>query len=296
MAMFDDQLKKVREGSGFIAALDQSGGSTPKALREYGIPDDAYDDEATMFDLVHQMRSRIISNPAFDHRILGAILFEATMERQVEGMQTAAYLWKQKQIVPFLKVDQGMEKERDGVQLMKEMDRLEHLLKRANEEGVFGTKMRSVVKEANPAGIKAIVSQQFDYAHRICAAGLVPIIEPEVDINSPTKGEAEKLLRDEILSHLDGLDEKELVMLKLSLPNEPGFYEPCRIHKNVVRVVALSGGYDRHEANVLLAKNPKIIASFSRALLEGLTAQQSDEEFTAVLNDSIESIYQASVT
>ncbi|MDP0501817.1 MAG: fructose bisphosphate aldolase [Verrucomicrobiota bacterium JB022] len=296
MANFYDQLKKMRTAQGFIAALDQSGGSTPKALREYGIEEDAYQTEAEMYDLVHQMRSRIISNEAFDERIIGAILFEATMERKVEGQPTATYLWEQKRIVPFLKVDQGMEKERDGVQLMKPMDRLDHLLQRAKQEGIFGTKMRSVIHKASIEGVKAVVAQQFEYARRICAVGLVPIVEPEVDIKSPTKAEAEKLLREAIVEQLDQLEENELVMLKLSLPSQPGYYEACRAHPNVVRVVALSGGYDREEANAQLSKNSKIIASFSRALLEGLTAQQSDEEFTKTLDASIESIYRASLT
>lgn len=297
MSDFDEQLKKMREGSGFIAALDQSGGSTPKALSQYGVPESAYSSKDEMFDLVHRMRSRIISNSVFNgNRILGAILFEATMEREVEGRPTADYLWRKKKIVPFLKVDMGMEKERDGVQLMKDISNLDDLLERGNKHGIFGTKMRSVVHQADAAGVEAIVAQQFEYARRISAAGLVPIIEPEVDIHSPQKGEAERLLRESLLRHLDLLGEQQHVIFKLSLPNEPGFYEPCRTHPNVVRIVALSGGYTRDEANALLAKNPKVIASFSRALLEGLQADQSDEEFTATLDRSIDSIYQASLT
>lgn len=297
MAEFEDQLKKMRDGSGFIAALDQSGGSTPKALKDYGIEEDAYSGEQEMFDLVHRMRSRIILNPAFNgKRILGAILFEATMDREVGGLPTARYLWQEKRIVPFLKVDQGMEGEAAGVQLMKEMTRLDELLGRARRAGIFGTKMRSVIHDANPEGIRAIVAQQFEYARRIIAVGLVPIVEPEVDIHSPRKAEAENLLRDALLRELDGLGGDERVIFKLSLPSEAGFYDACREHSNVVRVVALSGGYERDEANAILARNPKIIASFSRALLEGLNARQSEEAFTTMLDNSIESIYQASLT
>lgn len=297
MSDFDDQLNQMRDGKGFIAALDQSGGSTPKALRQYGIPESAYSNQDEMFDLVHQMRSRIISNSAFNgNRILGAILFEMTMEREVNGQPTARYLWREKEVVPFLKVDRGMEGERDGVQVMKEITDLDDLLRRANEHGIFGTKMRSVIHRADKTGVEAIVAQQFEYARRIIAAGLVPIIEPEVDIHAPDKPEAENLLRDALLRHLGSLGEKQHVIFKLTLPTEPGLYEPCRTHPNVVRVVALSGGYTRDEANGLLAKNHNVIASFSRALLEGLTAEQSDEAFTATLDQSIESIYQASIT
>lgn len=296
MSDFDDQLKRMRDDTGFIAALDQSGGSTPKALRQYGIGEDAYSNEEEMFDLVHQMRGRIITNPAFDgNRILGAILFEATMDRQIGGRPTAAYLWGEKKIVPFLKVDRGMEKERQGVQLMKEMADLDELLRRAKREGIFGTKMRSVIHSADPAGIDAIVDQQFDYGRRISAAGFVPIIEPEVDIHCPDKAKAEEYLRDSLLCHLESLKD-ELVIFKLTLPEEPGLYEPCRVHPKVLRIVALSGGYTRDEANERLAKNPNIIASFSRALLEQLSVDQSEEAFTATLDRSIDSIYQASST
>lgn len=297
MSDFENQLTRMRADRGFIAALDQSGGSTPKALRDYGVPESSYTSEEEMFDLVHQMRSRIITNPAFNReRILGAILFEATMNGKIEGEPTAAYIWKKKGIVPFLKVDEGMEEEQDGAQVMKEMSRLDELLRRAKSEGVFGTKMRSVIHRADAAGVEAVVSQQFDYARRICAAGLVPIVEPEVSIKAPDKAKAETLLRDALVRHLDTLKPSEKIMLKLTLPSEAGLYEPCRTHPQVVRVVALSGGYDRDEANSLLARNPHIIASFSRALLEGLSAEQSDEAFTTRLDESIESIYQASIT
>lgn len=297
MPDFDDQLTRMRNDAGFIAALDQSGGSTPKALREYGIDEDAYFSEEEMFALVHEMRSRIIRNRAFDaKRILGAILFEATMEREVEGRPTTEYLWREKGIVPFLKVDQGMEPTSEGVQLMKEMTKLDELLGRAKQHGVFGTKMRSVIQEANARGIESLVDQQFEYGRRIIEAGLVPIIEPEVHIHAPDKAEAERMLRDSLLGHLESLGKGEWVIFKLTLPSEPGFYEPCRTHPNLVRVVALSGGYAREEANGMLARNPQIIASFSRALLEGLSAQQDDEAFTQTLDASVESIYRASAT
>lgn len=297
MKDFDQQMRKMATGRGFIAALDQSGGSTPKALKEYGLGEDAYATEEAMFDLVHAMRARIIANPVFHgDRILGAILFEATMDREVEGMPTARYLWQRKQIVPFLKVDQGMEQERDGVQRMKEIKGLDSLLKRAKEAGIFGTKMRSFIAQAQPTGIREVVKQQFDYAKRILAAGLVPIIEPEVDIHAPDKAEAEALLRTELLKPLESLDAGQRVIFKLTLPTETGFYEPCRRHPSVVRVVALSGGYTRDEANALLAKNEGIVASFSRALAEGLSADQSDAEFTATLDRSISKIYAASIT
>lgn len=297
MSDFEEQLKRIRHDSGFIAALDQSGGSTPKALNAYGVAEGAYSGEEEMFALVHEMRSRILSNRAFDsRRILGAILFEATMDRSVEGRATAEYLWQGKRIVPFLKVDQGLEEIRDGVQLMKEMTKLEGLLARAKSAGIFGTKMRSVIHEANFSAIDEVVEQQFAYGRRILEAGLVPIIEPEVDVDSSDKAEAERLLRGSLLCQLASLGADEPVIFKLTLPEEAGFYEACRQHPNVVRVVALSGGYARDEANEKLARNPAIIASFSRALLEGLSAQQNDEAFTATLDASIESIYRASLT
>nr|WP_254126973.1 fructose bisphosphate aldolase [Aquihabitans sp. G128] len=260
------QLEKVRNGKGFIAALDQSGGSTPKALALYGVEEGSYEGEAAMFDLMHQMRSRIVTSPSFDgERVLGAILFEMTMDRQVEGLDTAEYLWSKKQVVPFLKVDKGLADQADGVQVMKPIDGLDELLARAAAKGVFGTKMRSVIKLADATGVQAIVDQQFEVGRQIVAAGLVPIIEPEVDIHSAEKAEAEALLKAAILVALDGLGADELVMLKLTLPEEPGFYAELVAHPNVVRVVALSGGYTRDDANARLAANPGVIASFSRA-------------------------------
>jgi fructose-bisphosphate aldolase class I len=291
-----EQLAKVRDGAGFVAALDQSGGSTPKALRLYGIPEDAYSSEAEMFDLIHQMRTRIITSPSFDgDRILGAILFEMTMDRDIEGMGSAQYLWKVKQVVPFLKVDLGLAAEADGVQVMKPMPHLDALLERGKAKGVFGTKMRSVIKLANRKGVDAVVDQQFAIARRILAAGLVPIIEPEVDIHSPEKAEAEALLKAGILRHLEEIPEGQQIMLKLTLPEEDGFYRDLVAHPKVLRVVALSGGYTREEANVKLARNPGVIASFSRALSEGLSAQQTDAEFDAMLDRSISSILAASM-
>ena len=297
MSNFDQQLEKIRSAKGFIAALDQSGGSTPKALRLYGIDEDAWSSEEEMFDLVHQMRTRIMTSPAFTgERILAAILFEMTMDREVAGKPTADYLWGEKRVVPILKVDKGLAEEGNGVQLMKPMPDLDKLLARAKDKGIFGTKMRSVVKQANAAGIDAIVAQQFEIGRQICAAGLVPIIEPEVDIHCPEKAAAEDLLKAGILAALDKLGENELVMLKLTLPERDDFYAECIAHKNVARVVALSGGYSRDDANARLARNHGMVASFSRALTEGLSAQQSDAAFNSMLDASIESIYQASIT
>jgi fructose-bisphosphate aldolase class I len=297
MSTFDDQLDKVRTKKGFIAALDQSGGSTPKALRLYGIAEDAYRDEEEMFTLVHQMRTRIITSPAFNgDRILGAILFENTLDRDIKGKPTSHYLWQDKNVVPILKVDKGLAGETDGTQLMKPIPDLAELLEKAKAKDVFGTKMRSVIKGANAAGVEAIVAQQFEIGRQIVAAGLVPIIEPEIDINAPDKAEAAALLRDQLLVHLDKLDAKERVMFKLTLPEEPDFYQACQEHPNMLKVVALSGGYSRAEANRRLAQNHGMIASFSRALTEGLTAQQSDEEFNALLDSSIQSIFDASST
>jgi fructose-bisphosphate aldolase class I len=293
----DKQLSKVRDDAGFIAALDQSGGSTPKALKLYGIEEDQYSGEEEMFDLIHQMRSRIITSPAFTgDRVLGAILFEQTMERQIEGKGTAEFLWQDKGVVPFLKVDKGLADEADGVQLMKAMPDLDGLLEKATGHGVFGTKMRSVIKVANEAGVTAIVAQQFEVGRQILGHGLIPIIEPEVDINSPSKAEAEGQLKGRILAELDGLSGDLPIMLKLTLPEEDGFYTDLVEHPKVLRVVALSGGYTRDEANARLARNPGVIASFSRALTEGLTAQQSDAEFDAALDAAIGSIYEASST
>jgi fructose-bisphosphate aldolase class I len=293
----EQQQRKIRTQQGFLAALDQSGGSTPKALMAYGLKADAWNNEDEMFSLVHQMRARIITSPSFNgDRILGAILFEGTMDREIEGQPTADYLWNKERVVPFLKVDKGLADEKDGVQVMKPMPDLDALLARAKQHGVFGTKMRSVIKTANPAGVKAVVDQQFEIGRRIVAAGLVPIIEPEVDINSPQKAEAEKLLEARLLEHLDQLGPGEQVMLKLTLPEQDDFYKACIDHSNVLRVVALSGGYSRADANARLARNHGMIASFSRALTEGLSAQQSDDEFNAMLDSTIQSIFDASKT
>ena len=295
--MNQEQLDKVSSGKGFIAALDQSGGSTPKALKLYGVEETAYSGEAEMFDQVHAMRSRIVTSPAFDgRRVLGAILFEMTMDRQFDGMDAAEYLWKKKQVVPFLKVDKGLADEADGVQLMKPMPELDALLSRAVKKGIFGTKMRSVVNAANAAGIDAVVAQQFTVGQQILAAGLMPIIEPEVNIKATDKKEAEALLKAALLRQLDGLGAGRKVMLKLTIPAVDGFYGELVKHPNVVRVVALSGGYSRDESNAMLAKNPGVIASFSRALTEGLSAQQSDADFNAALDKAIDGIYQASIT
>ncbi len=290
-------LERARSGTGFIAALDQSGGSTPKALRLYGIEEDAYSSEDEMFDLMHAMRSRMITSAAFDgRRVLGAILFEGTMDRQIDGRGSAEYLWEAKQVVPFLKVDKGLQDEADGVQLMKPMPGLDALLARAAGKGVFGTKMRSVVKHADDAGVRAVVDQQFEVGRQIVQAGLVPILEPEVDIHSPSKREAEELLKARILDHLADQPADQPVMLKLTLPTEDDFYLDLVEHPSVLRVVALSGGYSRDEANARLARNRGVIASFSRALTEGLRADQSDEEFDAALDAAIESIFAASRT
>jgi fructose-bisphosphate aldolase class I len=290
------QLAKIKAGQGFFAALDQSGGSTPKALAEYGVERDRYHTDAEMFDLVHAMRTRLMTNPSFDgSRVLAAILFEQTMDREVDGTATAHYLWSVKNVVPFLKVDKGLADEHDGVQLMKPIDTLDDLLARANQHRIFGTKMRSVINSANAAGVAAIVEQQFEYARRIMAAGLVPILEPEVNITSPDKDQAETLLADAITAHVKTLDDDALIMLKVSIPTRPGLYGELAADPRVLRIVALSGGYSRDEACERLAKDPTLIASFSRALLEGLTEGQSDEQFTARLESSIEQIYQASV-
>jgi fructose-bisphosphate aldolase class I len=295
--MDEAQLEKVKTGKGFIAALDQSGGSTPKALKLYGVDESEYSNDTEMFDRMHEMRMRIIKSPAFNgDKVVGAILFENTMDRQIDGRGSADYLWNVKHVVPFLKVDKGLADEADGVQLMKPMPDLDALLERAVEAGVFGTKMRSVISHADKAGIGAVVDQQVEVARQIIGHGLVPIIEPEVDINSPTKAEAEELLRSAISDHLDALGDDEHVMLKLTLPEVDDFYLPLIKHSNVVRVVALSGGYPRTEANAKLARNHGMIASFSRALTEGLTAQMSDEQFDDALSDTIDAIYQASIT
>jgi fructose-bisphosphate aldolase, class I len=291
-----EQLEKVRQGDGFIAALDQSGGSTPKALKLYGINEDAYSNDQEMFDRIHEMRMRIIMSPEFDgERLMGAILFENTMDREIDGRSSADYLWNVKRVVPFLKVDQGLAAEADGVQLMKPMPGLDKLLARAREKGVFGTKMRSVIKSANPAGIKAIAQQQFDFGKQILAAGLMPILEPEVDIKSPDKAKSEELLKSALLEGLKSLPEGQQVMFKLSIPEQDDFYRELVEHPKVLKVVALSGGYSRAEANERLARNPGVVASFSRALTEGLHASQSDSEFNGALDDAIQSIYDASV-
>jgi fructose-bisphosphate aldolase class I len=290
------QFEKVKSGRGFFAALDQSGGSTPKALAEYGIGQDRYSTDDQMFDLVHAMRTRVITNAAFDgSRILAAILFEQTMDRTIAGVPTARYLWETKHVVPFLKVDLGLAAEQDDVQLMKPITNLDDTLERANRHQIFGTKMRSVIKDANEAGIAAIVDQQFGYAARISAAGLVPIVEPEVSISSPHKEQAEALLRDAIAKHVDALPADTRVMIKITIPTEVGLYGELAADPRVLRVVALSGGYSRDEACALLAKDPTLIASFSRALLEGLTEGQTDAEFSATLEHSVEEIYRASV-
>lgn len=297
MSNYKKQLEKVRTAPGFIAALDQSGGSTPKALGLYGVGEDAWSNEEGMFDVVHQMRTRIITSPSFGgDRILGAILFENTMEREVEGQPTASYLWNVKNVAPFLKVDKGLADEENGVQIMKPMPDLPALLAKAKANGIFGTKMRSVIKQANPAGIKANVAQQFKIGKEIVAAGFVPIIEPEVDIHCPDKAEAEGLLHAAIMTQLNSLGSDELVMLKLTLPEKVNLYADCIAHPNVVRVVALSGGYSRDEANNRLSRNHGMVASFSRALSEGLSAQQSAEEFDAMLDSSIGAISAASAT
>jgi fructose-bisphosphate aldolase, class I len=297
MSNFEQQKTKFRTQAGFIAALDQSGGSTPKALKLYGVQESAYSGDAQMMDLIHAMRTRIITSPSFSGtRVLAAILFENTMDREVLGQPTADYLWNVKQVVPILKVDKGLEAEANGVQLMKPMADLDALLARARAKGIFGTKMRSVIKQANPAGIQAIVDQQFTVGRQIIAAGLVPIIEPEVDIHCPAKAEAEELLKAALKAQLDKLPEGQLVMLKLTIPSKDNLYADLITHPRVLKVVALSGGYSRAEANEKLARQKGMVASFSRALTEGLTAQQSAAEFDAALDAAIESIYQASKT
>lgn len=291
------QLDRIRTGKGFIAALDQSGGSTPKALLQYGVQENNYSTEEEMYALVHEMRTRIIKSPAFDSRyILGAILFENTMDRYIDGQLTADYLWEQKSIVPFLKVDKGLADLEGGVQLMKPISGLNDLLKRAVERNIFGTKMRSVIKEANPAGIKKVVEQQFAIGNQIAEMGLVPIIEPEVDIYSADKETSEKLLKDELLTQLSALGKDVKVMLKLSIPTADNFYSDLMEDPHVVRIVALSGGYSQEEANERLARHHGLIASFSRALSQGLTVDQSDDEFNAMLSKSIQDIYEASIT
>lgn len=296
MSNFDQQLDKVRKESGFIAALDQSGGSTPKALGQYGVTEDKWSNDDEMFDLVHQMRTRIVTADAFNgKRIIGAILFEGTMDKEIGGVGSAEFLWTEKNVVPFLKVDKGLEDEASGVQLMKAMPDLDTLLDRAKAKGVFGTKMRSVIKQANEDGIKQIVDQQFAVGMQIVAKGLVPILEPEVDINCPDKQQAEDMLKKHLMAGLDSLNDEQM-MFKLTLPETARHYRECIDHKNMVKVVALSGGYSRQEANRRLAENPKMVASFSRALVEGLVDQMSDEEFNAHLDEGIESIYRASAT
>ncbi len=292
-----EQFDKIKGADGFIAALDQSGGSTPKALKLYGVEESAYSGEEQMFDMIHEMRSRIIMSPSFTgDKVLGAILFEQTMDRSIEGTPTAEYLWTAKRVVPFLKVDKGLADEENSAQVMKPIPALSELLERAVGKGVFGTKMRSVVKMANPDGVKAVVAQQFEVGHQILEAGLMPIIEPEIDIHSPEKAGAEALLRDAIMAELDALPEGQSVMLKLTLPEADNFYADLISHHKVLRVVALSGGYSRDEANARLSRNHGMIASFSRALSEGLSAQQSDDDFNKTIGESIDSIFEASRT
>lgn len=294
--MNEEQLTRISSGKGFIAALDQSGGSTPKALKAYGIEENSYDTDDAMFNLVHEMRSRIIKSPAFNsNHILGAILFEGTMERDIDGISTADYLWNEKGILSFLKIDKGLAEEANGVQLLKPIPDLEELLQKANHYHIFGTKERSLIKLANPTGIKEVVEQQFDLAKKVAKAGLVPIIEPEVDIHSPEKEAAETILKEEILKQLATLDADTKVMLKLSIPTVDNLYEELANHSHVLRVVALSGGYSREEANKRLSRNKQLIASFSRALAEGLTFQQTEEEFNKTLDTSILAIYNASI-
>ena len=294
--MNEKQLQQMNSKKGFIAALDQSGGSTPKALRLYGIPEDKYSTDDEMFDLVHEMRTRIIKSPSFTgEKIIGAILFEKTIERKIDDKFTADYLWEEKGIVPFLKVDKGLQPEANGVQLMKDIPTLDELLKKGIEKHIFGTKMRSVIKSANEEGIKAIVAQQFDIAKKILSYGLIPIIEPEVDIHSVDKEKCEEILKKEIFANLDKLDKDQKIMLKLTIPSVEGFYSDVIAHDNVLRVVALSGGYTRADSNEKLAKNPGLIASFSRALTEGLNVDQTQKEFDDLLEESIDGIYQASI-
>jgi fructose-bisphosphate aldolase class I len=294
--MNQQMIDQVKNGNGFIAALDQSGGSTPKALKLYGIEESEYSGEAAMFDLIHQMRSRLIKSKVFtSDRIVGAILFEMTMEREIDGMGTAEYLWSKKKIVPFLKVDNGLAEEKNDVQLMKPIPELSARIAAANKHGVFGTKMRSVINLANAAGIEEVVAQQFELGKEIIAGGLVPIIEPEVNIKSEQKAQAEEILKTSLISHLNKLNENQTVMLKLSLPTKPNLYQDLVNHPRVLKVVALSGGYSRDDANKMLAENKGVIASFSRALTEGLSAKQSDDQFDALLDSTIQSIFDASV-
>lgn len=295
--MNQEQLTRMRDGKGFIAALDQSGGSTPKALLLYGVEESEYSGEEEMFDVIHAMRSRMVQSPAFTgDRVLGAILFEGTMDREIGGMGSAEFLWSHKKVIPFLKIDKGLADEENGVQVMKPNPGLDALLARAAAKGIFGTKMRSVIKLANPAGIKAVVAQQFEVGRQILAAGLIPIIEPEVDIHSPQKAEAEVLLKAALLEELNKQPADKPVMLKLTLPEVDNFYSELVSHPSVLRVVALSGGYSREEANARLTRNNGVIASFSRALTEGLSAKQSDAEFNAAIGASIEEIYTASIS
>ena len=297
MSNFEQQAAKIRNQPGFIAALDQSGGSTPKALKLYGVAENSYSGETQMMDLIHAMRSRIITSPSFGgNRVAGAILFEATMDRDIQGVPAAEFLWTKKQVAPFLKIDKGLADEANGVQLMKPMPTLDALLAKAKSNGIFGTKERSVIKQANADGIRAVVAQQFAVAKQVIGHGLMPIVEPEVDIHCPDKAAAEKLLKTEILSQLDKLPAGQQVMLKLTLPEVDGFYQELVAHPRVLKVVALSGGYSRAEANARLTRQKGMIASFSRALTEGLSAQQSDAEFNVALDKAIEGIYQASKT
>jgi fructose-bisphosphate aldolase, class I len=291
------QHERMCSGNGFIAALDQSGGSTPKALRLYGIEESEYSGEDQMFDMIHQMRSRIITSPSFtSDRILAAILFEQTMDRDITGMPTATYLWEEKGIVPILKIDKGLAPEADGVQLMKPFPELDKTLERGVAKGIYGTKERSVIKAANPAGIRAIAAQQFDWGKQVLSHGLVPILEPEVDIKAPDKAKCEELLKAELIANLEGIPDGQQVIFKLTIPSEDGFYSDLIAHPKTARVVALSGGYRRDEACEKLSRNAGMIASFSRALTEGLTAQQSDAEFNAVLKTAVDNIYEASIT
>ena len=291
----EQQLEKMENQPGFVAALDQSGGSTPKALGAYGIKEGSWSNDDEMFAIVHEMRSRIVTSPSFTgERILGAILFEKTMDSEIQGQPSADYLWNVKRIVPFLKVDKGLAEERNGVQLMKPMPQLSALLKKAKAKGIFGTKMRSVIIEADPTGIKEVVNQQFEVAGQILQAALVPIVEPEVDIHCPEKAKAEALLKAALLDKLDNLSAHELIFLKLTLPEQDDFYSDCVMHPHVARVFALSGGYSLQEGNARLRRNPGVVASFSRALVEGLSAQQSDAEFNARLDATIQSIFEAS--
>lgn len=297
MSTFDDQLKKIQTDDGFVAALDQSGGSTPKALKLYGVEEDTYSGDDEMYGAIHAMRSRIVMSPAFSgERVFGAILFENTMDRDIEGMSSSKYLWDVKNVVPFLKVDKGLADEVDGAQVMKPMPDLDALLDRAKQHPMFGTKMRSVIKMANPVGVNAVVAQQFEVGKQILAKGLVPMIEPEVDITSPQKAEAEALLKPSLLEALNGLSDDQNVMLKLTLPEQDNFYAECVNHPRVLKVVALSGGYSREEANARLGRNNGVVASFSRALSEGLSIAQSDDAFNGMLNDTIQSIFDASKT